>query len=98
MTNVCNLVRVRTLFHYSDLHCTREVGGVTLLRHINRTLSLRGKQKRVFSDYWSTNSEGEKHLSQPAATIVLIHQCNDSENALGICVDGAAEKDPFSFL
>lgn len=25
MTNVCNLVRVRTLFHYSDLHCRREV-------------------------------------------------------------------------
>lgn len=68
---------------------------MTLLRHINRTLSLRGKQKRVFSDYWSTNSEGEKHLSQPAATIVLIHQCNDSENALGICGWSGRERSIF---
>lgn len=52
----------------------------------------------MFSDYWSTNSEGGNHLSQPAATMMLIHQCNDSENALGIRADGASGRERSIFL
>lgn len=65
MTNVCNLVRVRALFHYSDLHvmAARVRRGKpeerTLRRHINHSsVELKG-EKRVFSDYWSTNVEGK---------------------------------------
>lgn len=81
MTNVCNLVRVTTLFHYSDLHCTREVvewwwwwwGGGDTARHINRTLSLKGKQKK--SVQWLL-----EHKQWRGKTFVAA-SCNNNANS-----------------